>query len=44
MFGKKNDLTTSEAVAKSQKVYDRINSGKAKNAAAELDKAHGKRK
>jgi hypothetical protein len=45
MFGKKNtssDLTTSEAVAKSQKVYGRITSGKAKDVAAELDAAHGK--
>lgn len=47
MFGKKTpagDLTTPEGVAKSQKVYDRIKSGNAKDAAAELDKAHGRKK
>ncbi|MEV3993217.1 hypothetical protein AB0J57_30360 [Streptomyces sp. NPDC049837] len=47
MFGKKSpqqssDLTTPAAVKRSQKVYDRITSGKAKNAAAELDDAHGR--
>jgi hypothetical protein len=47
MFGRKNssnDLTSPEAVAKSQKVYGRITSGKAKNAANELNKTHGKSK
>jgi hypothetical protein len=47
MFGKKspsNDLTSAEAVAKSQKVYDRVSSGKAKNATNELNKTHGKTK
>ncbi|WP_406387053.1 hypothetical protein [Streptomyces sp. NBC_00211] len=45
MFGKKSqskpaDLTSPAAVAKSQKVYDRIASGKSKDAAAELNAAH----
>jgi hypothetical protein len=47
MFGKKTpagDLTTPEGVAKSQKVYDRIASGKTANAKAELDKTHGRKK
>ncbi|WP_327285468.1 hypothetical protein [Streptomyces sp. NBC_01205] len=49
MFGKKSqskpvDLTSSEAVAKSQKVYDRITSGKCKDAAAELDAAHKRKR
>lgn len=47
MFGKKTpagDLTTPDAVAKSQKVYDRITSGQCKDATAELDKAHGRKK
>lgn len=38
------DLTTPDGVAKSQKVYDRITSGKTANAKAELDKAHGRKK
>ncbi|MEU9236843.1 hypothetical protein [Streptomyces subrutilus] len=51
MFGRKSssqssssssDLTSPEAVAKSQKVYDRITSGKTTNAAAELDAVHGR--
>lgn len=47
MFGRKpqqqsSDLTTPAAVKRSQKVYDRITSGKAKNATAELDSAHGR--
>ncbi|MEV7695299.1 hypothetical protein AB0O62_02045 [Streptomyces sp. NPDC086779] len=37
------DLTTPKAVARSQKVYERIASGKCKNAVAELDATHGKR-
>ncbi|MFD9503925.1 hypothetical protein [Streptomyces sp. NPDC060035] len=46
MFGKQSrsastDLTTPKAVARSQKVYDRIVAGKCKNAAAELDATHG---
>lgn len=47
MFGKKTpagDLTTPEGVAKSQKVYDRITSGKTTDAKAELDKTHGRKK
>lgn len=47
MFGKKSpatDLSTPTAVAKSQKVYDRIVSGKTTNAKAELDQAHGRKK
>lgn len=46
MFGKKNesDLTSPDAVAESQKVYDRIASGKCKDAKAELDTAHGRGK
>lgn len=47
MSGKKapaGDLTTPATVAKSQKVYDRITSGQCKDAKAELDKAHGRRK
>lgn len=46
MFGKKtptNDLTTPASVAKSQKVYDRITSGKTTDAKAELDKTHGRK-
>ena len=43
MFGKKKpDLTTPEAVAKSQKVYDQIASGKVKDAKKALGKAHGR--
>ncbi|WP_393098615.1 hypothetical protein [Streptomyces sp. LN325] len=46
MFGKKSqqssDLTTPESVKKSQAVYDRITSGKCKDATAELDTAHGR--
>ncbi|MGW6938271.1 hypothetical protein ACWGF3_04505 [Streptomyces xanthophaeus] len=51
MFGKKSsssqsssssELTSPSAVAKSQKVYDRIISGKCTNAAAELDATHGR--
>ncbi|MDN3293503.1 hypothetical protein QWM81_05500 [Streptomyces ficellus] len=47
MFGKKpqqqsSDLTSTAGVKRSQKVYDRITSGKSKNAAAELDAAHGR--
>jgi hypothetical protein len=38
------DLTTPDGVAKSQKVYDRITSGKTTDAKAELDKAHGRTK
>ncbi|MEV6729073.1 hypothetical protein [Streptomyces sp. NPDC051364] len=46
MFGKKSqskplDLTSPEAVAKGQKVYDRIISGQCKDVAAELDAALG---
>jgi hypothetical protein len=47
VFGKETpvgDLTTPAAVAKSQKVYDRITSGKTANAKAELDKTHGRKK
>ncbi|MFD3698513.1 hypothetical protein ACFWUZ_20580 [Streptomyces sp. NPDC058646] len=43
MFGKKSettDLTTPEAVKASQKVYDRITSGKCTDAKAELDATH----
>ncbi|WP_194960497.1 hypothetical protein [Streptomyces sp. NRRL B-1677] len=48
MFGKKpqreafEDLTTPEAVARGQKVYDRIVAGKCKDVHAELDAAHGR--
>ncbi|WP_412077770.1 hypothetical protein ACLF6K_26060 [Streptomyces xanthophaeus] len=46
MFGKKSSsssgLTSPSSVAKSQKVYDRITSGKCKNASAELDATHGR--
>jgi len=43
MFGKKStDLTSSKNVAKGQKVYDGIVSGKVKDAKAALDKAYGK--
>ncbi|GGU68925.1 hypothetical protein [Streptomyces lavendofoliae] len=47
MFGKKSqqqssDLTSPAAVKRSQKAYDRIASGKTRNAAAELDAAHGR--
>ncbi|MFF7184690.1 hypothetical protein ACFZAR_05525 [Streptomyces sp. NPDC008222] len=43
MFGKKKpDLTTPKAVAKSQKVYDGIVSGKVKDAKADLNRAHGR--
>ena len=44
MFGKSKqttDLTTPDAVAKSQKVYDRMTSGKTKDVTAELDAVHG---
>lgn len=47
MFGKKpasTDLTTPTAVAKSQKVYDRITAGKTSDAAAELAKTHSRNK
>ncbi|MCD9142387.1 hypothetical protein [Streptomyces albireticuli] len=45
MFGKKSqceteDLTTPEAVARGQKVYDRIVAGKCKDVEAELDAVH----
>ena len=45
MLGKKSqskplDLTSPEAVARSQKVYERIVSGKCKDVTAELDAAH----
>lgn len=47
MFGKKSqqssDLTSPEAVKKSQAVYDRIASGKCKDANAELDATHGRK-
>jgi hypothetical protein len=45
MPGKKapsTDLSTPTAVEKSQKVYDRIASGKTKDATAELNTAHGR--
>ncbi|WKK21661.1 hypothetical protein QZH56_22750 [Streptomyces olivoreticuli] len=47
MFGKKSqreieDLTTPEAVARGQKVYDRIVAGKCKDVRAELDAVHGR--
>ncbi|MET9416104.1 hypothetical protein ABZY03_18350 [Streptomyces klenkii] len=48
MFGKKSQhetsevLTTPEAVARGQKVYDRIVTGKCKDVRAELDAAHGR--
>ncbi|MEV7519413.1 hypothetical protein [Streptomyces sp. NPDC091371] len=52
MFGRKSssqsssssssDLSSPQAVAKSQKVYDRIVSGKCKDASAELNAAHGR--
>jgi hypothetical protein len=47
MSGKKtpaDGLTTPDGIAKSQKVYDRITSGQCKDAKAELDKAHGRKK
>ena len=47
MFGKKTpagDLSTPENVAKGQKVYDRIASGKTKDAEKELDKTYGRKK
>ncbi|MCX5607193.1 hypothetical protein OHB39_06295 [Streptomyces sp. NBC_00047] len=49
MFGKKSqsqssDLTSPAAVKASQKVYDRITSGKCKDAKAELDATHKKNK
>ncbi|MCX5608256.1 hypothetical protein OHB39_11855 [Streptomyces sp. NBC_00047] len=49
MFGKKSqskpaDLTSPAAVAKSQKVYDRIASGKCKDATTELDAAHKRKR
>lgn len=40
-MGGKKDLTDPQAVAKSQKVYDGIATGKVKDAKAALDKAHG---
>ncbi|MFF4830317.1 hypothetical protein [Streptomyces sp. NPDC001315] len=46
MFGKKtqqlSDLTAPANVAKGQQVYDRITSGKCKNATAELNAAYGR--
>ncbi|WP_405959199.1 hypothetical protein OG239_21670 [Streptomyces sp. NBC_00868] len=50
MFGKKSssqsssssDLTSPSSVAKSQKVYDRITSGKCKDARTELNATHGR--
>ncbi|MCX5013510.1 hypothetical protein OG765_21305 [Streptomyces sp. NBC_00555] len=49
MFGKKSssqssssDLSSPSSVAKSQKVYDRITSGKCKDARTELNAAHGR--
>ncbi|WCD89611.1 hypothetical protein KPP03845_106032 [Streptomyces xanthophaeus] len=50
MFGMKSspqsssssDLTSSQAVAASQEVYDRIVSGKCTDARAELDAVHGR--
>ncbi|MGW3026344.1 hypothetical protein [Streptomyces sp. NPDC001221] len=46
MFGKKtqqsSDLTSAKSVQKSQKVYDRITSGKCKDAKSELDTVHGR--
>ncbi|MET7940657.1 hypothetical protein [Streptomyces sp. NPDC005302] len=46
MSGKKSqsenpDLTTPEAVARGQKVYDRIASGQCKDVRSELDAAYG---
>ncbi|MGW1722336.1 hypothetical protein ACWCQK_05270 [Streptomyces sp. NPDC002306] len=47
MFGKKlqqsTDLTSPKAVKKSQRVYDRIASGKCRDVAAELDATHGRK-
>lgn len=46
MFGKKTqqttDLTRPENVRKGREVYDRIASGKCKDAAAELNAAYGR--
>ncbi|WP_203622062.1 hypothetical protein [Streptomyces sp. SID8499] len=46
MLGKKTqqttDLTRPENVRKGREVYDRITSGKCKDAAAELDAAYGR--
>lgn len=44
LFNKKSDLTTPEAVAKSQKVYDGIVTGKVKDAKRELKKVHEKKR
>jgi hypothetical protein len=41
MTEQKPDLTTDEAVTKSEQVYQRIVTGECKDAAAELDRAHG---
>ncbi|MBB1245794.1 hypothetical protein GL263_19865 [Streptomyces durbertensis] len=35
------DLTTPDAVARSQRIYDRIESGECEDAIAELNAAHG---
>ncbi len=43
MGEKKTDLTSPKAVAKSQKVYDGITSGKVTNVTAALNKTHGKK-
>lgn len=40
-MGSKKDLTSPKAVAKSQKVYDGIATGKVQNASKALDKTHG---
>ncbi|WP_265560836.1 hypothetical protein [Streptomyces hygroscopicus] len=42
MFGKKKDLTSPAAVAKSNKVYDGLKTGTVKDAKKALNKAHGK--
>lgn len=44
LFNKKPDLTTPDAVAKSQKVYDGIVTGKVKDATRELKKVHGQKR
>ena len=41
-MGSKKDLTSKEAVAKSQKVYAGIKAGQVKDAKSALDKTHGK--